>query len=184
MVGVLPSYNKCNKYLCQLRPLLFFKELYNRRFMPSCEPHDPPPCPPSVRSRLAPLSASSPSRRPVCHSSQAWLQHVDAAAGRGPGCGGTGRGGGRVAVGCGGAGAAAGSIMKACQPCDIVLYRCLLLLLAAGKILTAARDRGPAARYKARAAAAARARATQRNARERRNAAALVTLATGVLLNA
>jgi hypothetical protein len=31
--------------------------------------------------------------------------------------------------------------MKACQPCDIVLYRCLLLLLAAGKILTAARDR-------------------------------------------
>jgi hypothetical protein len=32
--------------------------------------------------------------------------------------------------------------MKACQPCDIVLYRCLLLLLAAGKILTAAT--GPA----------------------------------------
>jgi hypothetical protein len=59
-----------------------------------------------------------------------------------------GAGGASRWVVCGGAGssAAAGSIMKACQPCDIVLYRCLLLLLAAGKILTAARDRGPAAR--------------------------------------
>jgi hypothetical protein len=55
--------------------------------------HGPPPCPPSVHSGLAPLSASSPSQRLVCHFSRAWLQHVDAAAARGPGCFGTGRGG-------------------------------------------------------------------------------------------
>jgi hypothetical protein len=65
-----------------------------------------------------------------------------------------GAGGASRWVVCGGAGssAAAGSIMKACQPCDIVLYRCLLLLLAAGKILTAATGPASAIDYRRRRA--------------------------------
>ena len=96
---------------------------------PSCQQpgcsHGPPPCPPSVCSWLAPLFASSPSQRLVCPFSRAWLQHVDAAAARGPGRCGTGRGGGASRCGLwrrrGGACIAAGRHVM----CDI--HRCLLL---------------------------------------------------------